>query len=361
MSSKRLKIAEVAPLMVEIPPERYGGIESIVSDLAQGLSDMGHKITVFGAGGSKIAGKNIQLVPCSPFPTTRDLTKNREYELSELYKVIDRQRDFDLIHFHYEPLIGRTLENGKETNLFSKVVVPRVHTFHNTTYIDANIEYYRSHQDMIDAKYVFISKDHQAPLSFLDNSTVIYNGIPIELFTYNDEAEDYLLFAGRITKVKGVIEAIKVAKIAGRKLIILGKVDSTDIEFYEEEVKSLIDGKQIIYLGEVTAEERNHYYGNAKCLLFPISWHEPFGLVLVEAMACGTPVIGFNMGSVSEIIENGKTGYVVSTVQEMAQKVNDIQKIERKDCREKVEKMFSTKRMVEQYEKLYLECAGNGN
>ena len=361
MSQKKLKIAEVAPLMVEIPPERYGGIESIVNDLSQGLSDMGHKVTVFGAGGSKITGKNIQLVPCAPFPTTRDLSKNREYELSELYTVIDRQHDFDLIHFHYEPLIGRTLENGKETNLFSKIVVPKVHTFHNTTYIDANIEYYRSHQDMLNAKYVFISKDHQAPLSFLDNSTVIYNGIHLEYLTYNDVSENYLLFAGRLTKVKGVIEAIKVAKIVGKKLIIFGKVDSTDIGFYEKEVKPLIDGKQIVYLGEVSTEEKYNYYRNAKCLLFPISWHEPFGLVLVEAMACGTPVIGFNVGSVSEIIENGKTGYVVSTVQEMAQKVNDIQKIKRKDCREKVERMFTTEIMVDEYEKLYMECAGNGN
>jgi glycosyltransferase involved in cell wall biosynthesis len=357
MSQKMLKIAEVAPVMVEIPPERYGGIESIVNDLSVGLSDMGHEVTVFGAGGSKVAGKNIRLVPCSPWPTTKDLTKNREYELSELRAVIDRQHEFDLIHFHYEPLIGRILENGKETNLFSEIVVPKVHTFHNTTYIDANIDYYRSHQDTLNANYVFISKDHRAPLSFLANSTVIYNGIHLEPLPYNDAPEDYLLFAGRLTEVKGVLEAIEVAKMVGKKLIIFGKVDSTDVEFYENKVKPLIDGTQIVYLGEVSLEDKINYYRNAECLLFPISWHEPFGLVLVEAMACGTPVIGFGVGSVGEIVDDGKTGFVVSNVQEMAQRVNDIKKISRQDCRDRVESLFTTDIMVAGYEKLYRSWA----
>ncbi|MDP3066986.1 MAG: glycosyltransferase family 4 protein [Methanobacteriaceae archaeon] len=357
---EKLKIAQVAPVMVEIPPQKYGGIESIVTDLTLEMAKRGHAVTVFGAGNSKIHGTNIEFVACSPFPTTKDLSQNRKYELAQLELITKRQKEFNLIHFHYEPLMGRTDSNDYQKNLFAQISTPKIHTFHNTTWIDQNIDYYRRNKEKLDGHYVFISHDQEKALQFINHKTVIYNGIHQELYRFNPNPKDFLLFAGRLTKVKGIEEAIQVSKITNNKLMIFGKVDSTDLKYFESQIKPLIDGTQIVYLGEVGTEKYD-YFRDAKALIFPISWHEPFGLVMVEAMASGTPVLAFRSGSVEEVVADGKSGFVVSTVSEMAEKIDQLDQVDRYQCRAWVEKNFTVKRMVENYEKLYLKIANLNN
>src|SRR3990167_2822876 len=201
--------------------------------------------------------------------------------------------------------------------------------------------------------YVFISKNQKDPLKFFPNSTIIYNGIDVKRLPFKNEPGDYLLFLGRITDFKGILEAIQIAKLANKKLVIAAKVDPTDEDFYNRKVKPLIDGVKIVYVGEVDFNQKIEYLKNALCLLFPIKWDEPFGLVLIEAMACGTPVVAFDRGSVSEIVEDKVTGFLGTNFYQAARAISKIGQIDRAKCRERVEKHFSQERMLNAYGQLY--------
>lgn len=350
-----MKIAHITPVMNTVPPEKYGGIEQDIVQLAKGQASAGHGITIFAARGSKAPASGVQIFEAAPYPTRERTSENRSWEIKEFLQVISMQDNFDLLHFHYEPIIARVNIDGVEQNLLNFIRVPSVITFHNTTHIDANINYYKENKDLWKFNYVFLSKNHQAPLSFFPNSGVIYNGIPVADFKFNNKPDEYLLFLGRITKAKGIIEAIQCAKEIGKKLVIAAKIDPVDRDFYEGEVKHLIDGKQIIYVGEVDFNQKVELYKNALCTLFPILWEEPFGLVMIESMACGTPVVAFRRGSVPEIIQDGRTGFIVDNVFEMAKAVGDIGKINRGNCRKHVEQNFSSEKMVVDYLRLYTE------
>lgn len=353
---KKLKIAHAVHFLRELPPKKYGGIGAIASELVYGLAKKGHKITVFGPGRSHLKGKNITYVNGSPYPTTRSIS--RKWEIKQFRTLIKRQTEFDLIHLHYEPFVGQVSGSDYNKNLFSQIKIPKVYTIHDNTHIPERIKYYKKNKDKLDGFCVFISKDHREPLKFIKKSTIIYNGINENFYKYNSMPQDYMLFLGRLTKDKGIVEAIKTAKAVGSKLFVFGWVDLNHKEtktYYENKVKPLFDGKQIVYGGELPAlsPKKVRYYQNAKCLLFPISWHEPFGLVMAEAMSCGTPVVGFNMGSVSEIVKNGETGYVVKNLSQMIKKTKQIEKIKRINCRKRVEKLFTIKKMIENYEDYY--------
>src|SRR3989338_1650943 len=288
------RIAEVIPLINTIPPKKYGGIEVIAQELSLGFAKKGYKIGVFCAKGSQLKEANVDLIESSPFPTIEDLSQNR---------------NFDLFHFHYEPIVLNCRVDNIEFNFLNFIKKPILITFHNTTHIGKHIDFYKVHKNLWQYNYVFISENQRAPLKFFPNSSVIYNGIDIKRFTFKNGQGEYLLFLGRITDFKGILEAIQIAKLANKKLVIAAKVDPTDEDFYNLKVKLLIDGVKIVYVGEVDFNQKIEYLKNALCLLFPIKWEEPFGLVLVESMACGTPVVAFDRGSVSEIVENGVTGF----------------------------------------------------
>ncbi len=348
-----MKIAIVTPVMVTVPPKKYGGIELIVDELARGLAKRGHDVSVFCAGGSKIDGKNLHRVESSPYPTGRHLEENRLWELHQLLSVLSRQNEFDIIHLNYEPLVCRFNADGINTNLLDFFTVPAVSTFHNTTAIPKNIKYYQDAHSLNKHTFVFVSENQRKRLSFFPRTKVIYNSVKIEQFSVERKKDDYLMFLGRIAPVKGIIEAIVIAQKTQIPLIIAGKIDPTDREFYEKKVKRLIDGKLIRYVGEKNSVEKVKLLKRAKCLLFPILWEEPFGLVMVEALACGTPVVAFRRGSVPEIIKNGVNGFIVNTIDEMAEAVKKIEKIDLSACRESVEKRFSVERMVGEYENLF--------
>lgn len=350
-----MNIAQVVPVMGTVPPKKYGGIENIVQELSHKLAMKGHQVTIFAAKGSKATHRNIRIVNVSPFASSLDLSRNREFELNEFKTVIKRQKEFDLIHFHYEPIVSEIGNGKKFDNLLHSIKVPFLCTFHNTTHIDKHVRYYKTNKKLHDYPYVFLTKDHREPLLFLRKTHIVNNGIPVEKFKYNGKPKDYLLFLGRITEVKGILEAIEAATKADRKLFIVAKIDPTDKKFYETKVKHLIDGKRIIYKGEANFRQKIEFYRNAECLLMPIKWHEPFGLVIVEAMACGTPVIAFNQGSVPELIKHGKTGYIVNNTDQMVKAIKSIGEISREVCRKHVLDNFSVKKMVSGYEAVYKE------
>lgn len=347
------RIAEVIPLMNTIPPKKYGGIERIAQELSLGFAKKGYKIGVFCAKGSKLKEVNVDLIESSPFPTIEDLSQNRKFEINEFLKVLSNQSNFDFFHFHFEPIVLNCKVDNIEFNFLNFINKPILITFHNTTHIQEHIDFYKEHKNLWQYNYVFISKNQREPLKFFPNSTVIYNGIDVKRFPFKNEPGDYLLFLGRITDFKGILEAIQIANLVNKKLVIAAKVDPTDEDFYNQKVKPLIDGVKIVYVGEVYFNQKIEYLKNAFCLLFPIKWDEPFGLVLIEAMACGTPVVAFDRGSVNEIVEDGVTGFVVTNVDQAAQAIGKIGQIDRAKCRERVEKHFSLEIMLNTYEQLY--------
>lgn len=347
------RIAEVIPLRNTIPPKKYGGVEVIAHELSLNFAKKGYKIGVFCAKGSQLKGTNINLIESSPYPSIEDLSQNRKFEINEFLKVLSNQSNFDFFHFHYEPITLNCTIDSFGFNFLNFIKKPILITFHNTTHIDERIDFYKEHKNLWQYNYVFISENQRESLKFFPNSTVIYNGIDVKRFSFKNERGDYLLFLGRIVDYKGILEAIQIAKLVNKKLIIAAKVDPEDEDFYNQKVKPLIDGVKIVYVGEVDFNQKIEYLKNALCLLFPIKWDEPFGLVLVEAMACGTPVVAFDRGSVSEIVEDGVTGFVVTNVDQATQAISKIAQIDRAKCRERVEKYFSQERMLNAYEQLY--------
>ncbi|TSC92422.1 MAG: Glycosyl transferase, group 1 [Candidatus Berkelbacteria bacterium Licking1014_7] len=352
-----MKIAIVSPVMVPVPPLKYGGIERIVDELARGLAKRKHKVTVFCAGDSTIEGENLFRVESSPYSTKECLEENRAWEIRQLLSVLSRQREFDVIHFNYEPIVCRLNIDGVNINLLDFFATPLALTFHNTTYIPEHIKYYRKTESLHRHNMIFISENQRQPVSFFPRSQVIYNALPLEQFPFEDKKEDYLLFLGRIANFKGILEAIEVAKKTKIPLKIVAKIDRVDQKFYKKEVEAHIDGKLIQYMGEADFAGKVEYFKKARCLLFPILWEEPFGLVMTEALACGTPVIAFRRGSVPEIIQDGINGYIVDTVDEMVDAIGKLKNISSLNCRKSVEERFSLERMVKEYENLFSKLA----
>ena len=348
-----MKIAIVSPVMVTVPPKKYGGIELIIDELARGLAQKGHQITVFCCGESTIDKEGITRVETCPYPTREHIKENRQWELKQFLTVLGRQSEFDIIHFNYEPAVFRFDIDGADINLLDFFITPVALTFHNTTSVEDNIRYYQETISLHRHEMIFVSENQRRPVSFFPNSNVVYNAISMENFAIEDKKENYMLFIGRITPFKGILEAIEVAQKTRIPLMIVAKVDPVDEEFYEKEVKDKIDGKLIRYMGEANFEEKVNYYKKAKCLLFPILWEEPFGLVMTEALACGTPVVAFRRGSVPEIIQDGVNGFIVNNVEEMIEAVGKTEQISAQKCRESVEKRFSVERMVDEYEDIF--------
>jgi glycosyltransferase involved in cell wall biosynthesis len=344
-----MKIAQVVPLLAPLPPVKYGGIERIVAELSYELADRGHEVTLFGAGGSSISGQCISLIECSPFPTFKDTTQTRKWEIHQFFKIIQLQNEFDVIHFHYEPYISRFEIDGREVNAMDYINVPKLITFHNSTNIPLHEAYYRTNGSIQTYNYTFLSNAHAKPLDFLPKKSIVYNGINVEKFPFIETPGDYLLFVGRITPSKGIVQAIEVAVKSGKKLIIAALLDPNDKEFYDKEVAPRIDGKQIIYVGEVNFEEKVKLFSEALCTLCPLQWEEPFGLVMAESQACGTPVLAFNRGAASEVVKDKETGYIIDTVDQMVEAVNIVHSLNRNACRHHVENNFSTAAMTDTY------------
>lgn len=319
-----MKIAIVSTTFLSTPPTHYGGTERIASLLADGLCKKGHDVTLFATGDSKTAAK-LDFIHAQPAWSWEKEVAHARYAFSQAHK-------FDIIHNH----------SYMGLPLIQDCPVPAVSTIHSLSYL------YRRYKDNL---YICISNRQRFIFRELKKVRVAYHGLDVNSFPFSPQCEDYLVWVGRICPEKGVHHAIYVAKKLDLPLKLIGVIK--DVYYFEQEIKPHLGGK-IQYLGEMD-EEKNHIVKKAKCFLMPIQWEEPFGLVMIEAMACGTPVIAFNRGSAMELIEHGKTGYIVTSREEMAQAVGKIDKIDRAYCRSHVAQKFSLENMLTAHEKIYEE------
>lgn len=329
-----MKIALISPIAWRTPPVHYGPWENIVSLLCEGLVKKGIDVTLFATKDSITAGK---LVAVCPRGYEEDKTiEPKVWECLHISEVFENANEFDLIHnnFDFLPLTYSCLINTP--------VLTTIHGFSSPAILPVYEKYNNKNY------YISISNsDRSEKLNYI---ATVYHGINLEQFTFKKKMGNYLLFFGRMHKDKGAKEAIQIAKSFGMKLIMAGIIQ--DQEYFDSEI--LPDfGEDIIYVGSVGPEKRNELLGGAYALLHPIFFAEPFGLSVVESMACGTPVLAFNKGSMPELITSSKDGFIVENIEEAVEALGKISKIDRQCCRDTVEKRFSVERMVDDYIKVY--------
>ena len=348
-----MKIAILSPFEEKVPPVKYGGTELVVYNLIEQIVAMGHDVTLFGTGDSRTSAKLKAVFEES----IRNLPECQDAKMREIYKYIGvgrvisslNKEKFDIVHNH----IGWRVLPYREL-----IKIPIITTLHgplDASYAQKTFGTYK------DANYVSISYNQRKPMTELNYISNVYNGIDIKKFKFFPKAKEYFAFLGRMSPEKGPVQAIQIAKKAGVKLMMAAKVDASDREYFEKNVKPMINGEQIKFIGEIGHEEKVELLGNARALLAPIQWEEPFGLFFVEAMICGTPVITMRRGSAPEIIVDKKTGFICDNVDEAASRTKELDKINRLDCHEHVKKNFSAEKMAENYVAAYrkiLKSAG---
>ncbi len=332
-----MKIAQIAPLWERVPPFRYGGIELIVGLLTDELVRLGHDVTLFASGDSITKG-NLKSVHSQALRLDSSIKEPGLYEQMMLHDVYSQADHFDIIHSH----IGCA---GLPYGSFVKT--PTVHTVHGIFTPD-NEKMFRQFAWQ---PYISISEAQREPRLGLNYIHTVYNGIDTKVYPFSPAPTQpaYLAFVGRLSPEKGPLQAIEIAKSCGLPLKMAGKIDAVDRTFYAEQLESHIDGEQIQYLGEVSHDEKVALLGGATATLFPITWREPFGLVMIESMATGTPVIGMALGSVPEVIAHNKTGFVCHSQAEMIEAVPQAIKLDRQTCRDYVVNHFSVESMTKEY------------
>lgn len=336
-----MRIAQVAPLWERVPPPAYGGIELVVGLLTDELVRRGHEVTLFASGDSITLAK-LESVHAQALRLDSTVKEYGIYEMLQMSRVYEKASEFDIIHSH----VGcAALPYG---NL---VKTPTVHTLHGIFTPDNEKMFTHARSQ----PYISISDAQREPRLNLNCVATVYNGIDTSTYEFHEKPQDppYLAFLGRISPEKGTHLAIEIAKRSGWRLKMAGKVDVVDVDYYEQEIKPHIDGKQIEYWGEADHAQKNELIGGAVATLFPITWREPFGLVMVESMVTGTPVIAIELGSTSEVIVHGKTGLLCHSVDECVEAIDKVTQLNRNDCREQVLKHFSVERMTDGYEAVY--------
>lgn len=335
-----MRIAQVAPLFESVPPQKYGGTERVVSYLTEELVHQGHEVTLFASGDSLTSARLVPACERSLRPEGR-CTDAMSYHLPMLEAVFREKDRFDIIHFHVDYLhypLSRRERHVHITTLHGRLDLPEL----------ANL--YHEYAEM---PVVSISDAQRQPLPWLNWQGTVYHGIPDKLYTFREQPGSYLAFLGRIAREKRPDRAIEIARRTGFQLKIAAKVDKSDRDYFEQEIKPLLREPRVEFVGEVGGRAKEDFLGNAYALLFPVDWPEPFGLVMVESMACGTPVIAWPNGSVPEVMVDGVTGFIVDNVEDAAQAVARISGIDRHGCRTVVQNRFSARRMARDYLDLY--------
>ena len=344
-STRALRIAQLAPLFESVPPKLYGGTERIVAYLAEELVRRGHEVTLFAAGDSTA---NVPLEPGSPQSLRLSGLDHLGpvFHLPMLSEVYENANRFDVIHSHIDCLsfpLARTVQ------------VPTVSTMHGRLDLKEVLPIYRSYSDM---PVVSISNDQRHPLPEMNWVRTIYHGLPRNLLNFSSGSGKYLAFLGRICPEKRPDLAIEVARRSGVPLKIAAKVDRLDREYFDNVIKPMLSTPGVEFIGEINERQKQEFLGNALALLFPIDWPEPFGLVMIEALACGTPVIARPCGSVPEILQDGVTGFIGSSLEELVSAVENLGAISRQRCRDEFETRFTAEVMAANYERVYDELAG---
>lgn len=334
-----MKIAQVSPLYESVPPKLYGGTERVVSYLTEELVKQGHDVTLFASGDSKTRANLISTVPEAL--RLGDSLDPNVYNYIQLQRVVEMAHEFDIIHFHTDYLHFPITALGGW---------PSVTTLHGRLDIRGLDILYRHFTDI---PVVSISYSQRRPLPHAGWVGNVYHGLPEDLYKMGSGNGGYAAFLGRISPEKRVDRAIEIARRAGLQLRVAAKIDPADREYYEREIKHLMEQPHVEFIGEIGEDQKGEFLGNATVTLFPIDWPEPFGMVMIESMACGTPVVAYDHGSVSEVLSDGETGYIVNSMEEAVDAVKNIHKLSRMHCHETFLKRFSVKRMVEDYLEIY--------
>jgi glycosyltransferase involved in cell wall biosynthesis len=341
-----MKIAQIAPLYESVPPKLYGGTERVVSYLTEELVRQGHQVTLFASGDSVTQARLV--AACS-----RSLRLDQEcvdqiaHHIVLLEQAFRQASAFDLMHFHIDYL---------HFPLSVRQHIPAVTTLHGRLDLPDLVPLYKMFPSI---PVVSISNAQRAPLPWVNWLGTVYHGLPEDLYTFRETPGTYLAFLGRIAPEKGVEQAIAIAQQVGMPLKIAAKVDRADREYFQEVVQPLLQNNSLVeYLGELGGDNKDAFLGEAYALLFPIDWPEPFGLVMIEAMACGTPVVAYPRGAVLEVLEDGVTGWIVEGIEEAVQAVGRVSAISRTRCRQIFEERFSASRMAQDYLRIYKELLG---
>ena len=336
-----MRIAQIAPLSESVPPMLYGGTERVVSFLTEELIRLGHDVTLFASGDSRTSAT---LVPVCP----RALRLNdacRDHlapHVLMLEQVVQRADEFDILHFHvaqlHLPVVRRIPYTAHLTTMHGRLDLPELKPLY---------------REFSDVPVVSISDAQRAALPRAAWIGTVHHGLPPDLLTFHPGPGTYLAFLGRISPEKRVDRAIAIAKACGYPLRIAAKVDPADRDYFDRDIRGLLDHPSIEFIGEIGEDQKSDFLGRARALLFPIDWPEPFGLVMIEALACGVPVIAFRGGSVPEVIEHGLTGFIVDSIEEAIAAVGRIEALDRRSCRQAFLRRFSVARMTSEYVQLY--------
>ncbi|HEY7190373.1 MAG TPA: glycosyltransferase family 4 protein [Vicinamibacterales bacterium] len=339
-----LRIAQVAPLSESVPPKLYGGTERVVATLCDELVRQGHDVTLFASGDSNTDAKLVAACPSalrlsqSPDPLA--------VHLHMIEKMAQRADEFDIIHFHVAPLhfsIARRLRTPHVTTLHGRLDLAPIEPLYSEF----------SEQPMVS-----VSDAQRAPLPHQNWVATVYHGLPARELSFRPEAGTYLAFLGRIAREKRPDRAIAIAKACGCHLKIAAKVDPADVDYFTREIEPLLDDPLVEFIGEINESQKGEFLGHARALLFPIDWPEPFGLVMIESLACGTPVVAFRGGSVGEVIEHGVTGFVVDDLDQAVTATKQVDALDRRACRQAFDERFSATRMADDYLKVYTRLMG---
>lgn len=341
-----MRIAQIAPLQLAVPPENYGGTERVIGELTEGLVQLGHTVTLFATGDSQTKAQLIPFVPkATGFDSQADAVSLHLCLQTEVYR---RSDEFDVIHSHLEQL---TLP------FIASTQTPTILTFHSRLDPPALVRLLQAYPN---TNYVSISESQRVPVSGVHWAATVHHGIDIRRFRYYPEPEDYLAFVGRITPEKGPERAIHIAKQAGVRLKIAAKTDTKDRPYFKQVVEPLLSDPLIDFLGPVNERRKCELIGHARALLLPIDWPEPFGIVFIESMACGTPVLTRPRGAAAEVVEDGVTGFIRETDAELVAAIHELPSIARAECRQIAEQRFGITRMAEEYVRVYeqaIACA----
>jgi glycosyltransferase involved in cell wall biosynthesis len=346
--SRCMRIAQIAPLFEAVPPKLYGGTERVVHSLTEELVALGHDVTLFASGDSVTSAKLAAMRPeaLRLDPTVKDWVA---HYMKMVEQVARRFDEFDVIHSHidYFPL-----------GLLSRQRVPFLTTLHGRLDLPEFNEIYGTYAQ---TPFVSISDHQRKPIPQLNWARTVLHGMPADRLRPLDVERDYFAFLGRVSPEKGLDRAIRIAAAAGVKLKVAAKVDNADKTYFDNEIKPLLSTGHVEFIGEINDEQKPAFLSGAHALLFPIRWPEPFGLVMIEAMACGTPVIAFRDGSVPEVMEDGLTGFIVESEEEALAALKKIPTLDRARVRARFDERFTARRMAQDYVDLYQELIDAAN
>jgi len=335
-----MKIAQVSPLYESVPPKLYGGTERVVSYLTEELVRQGHEVTLFASGDSITSARLV--APCAhALRLDAGVKEPLAYHYIQLDQVFDENNNFDIIHFHVGYL---------HLPLFRRQSTPHITTLHGRLDIPDLVPLYKQ---FAEAPLISISDDQRRPLEWANWQATVYHGLPEDLHFCGTGRGDYLAFIGRIAAEKRPDRAIEIATRGRMKLKIAAKIDAADQNYFHQSVEPLLDNPLVECIGEIDDRGKQDFLGNAYALLFPIDWPEPFGLVLIEALACGTPVIAFRCGSVPELIDDGVTGFIVDNIDQAVAALAKVKDLDRQRCRQVFQERFSVARMTADYLNIY--------